>query len=443
MLDYDIIIIGSGISGLYCGFNLIHKFKKILIIDNRDRLGGRIDTQKIKTSLNTIIYEGGVHRFNLSQKKLVKLLKILDIFKDKEKFSYNRTSLVSNQNINSLFTKMIKRLSKLNKSILIKYNLYNLCKKYISLSFANNIVNNYEKYTMFFDLNGYDALQYFKNNYNETNTFYYLKYGFNSIIDKLALKFRDKGGIILLNNTLLDFSEINGIFTLKIEEKNNTKILKCYNLILTCGKHCLNNFKYLKNIKTEINSITYTPLFKIYGLYPVINGKVWFDKISKLFTGGKLQLMTSKNKKAGLILLSYSSGKYSNYWLNLMNENKLEEQLNIELQKIFPNINIPKPIKIYTHFWYRGVSKWKIGVDSHKIFKKMIQPFKQNLYICGENYSRNQGWMEGSLETSNLVINKILKTNPNKIKLTKTKKNKINMVISNTNSKKKKILYYG
>ena len=41
----------------------------------------------------------------------------------------------------------------------------------------------------------------------------------------------------------------------------------------------------------------------------------------------------------------------------------------------------------------------------HQLSKQMIKPFKkENLFICGENYSMNQGWIEGALETSDLVI---------------------------------------
>ena len=35
----------------------------------------------------------------------------------------------------------------------------------------------------------------------------------------------------------------------------------------------------------------------------------------------------------------------------------------------------------------------------------MLNPFKNNLFICGECYSLNQGWIEGALETSNKVVN--------------------------------------
>ena len=52
-----------------------------------------------------------------------------------------------------------------------------------------------------------------------------------------------------------------------------------------------------------------------------------------------------------------------------------------------------------------------------------------NFYICGENYSQYQAWCEGSLETSEEVVNKI-SCILNNLKYNKTKKNIIKKYIS-------------
>ncbi len=61
-------------------------------------------------------------------------------------------------------------------------------------------------------------------------------------------------------------------------------------------------------------------------------------------------------------------------------------------------------------YWDCGVSIWKKGVDYKKLYKDMLQPIKnEKLYIIGENYSLDQAWMEGALDTSNKILNKIIK----------------------------------
>ena len=42
--NYDTIIVGGGISGLFTGYKLSETGKKILIIEASERLGGRIKT---------------------------------------------------------------------------------------------------------------------------------------------------------------------------------------------------------------------------------------------------------------------------------------------------------------------------------------------------------------------------------------------------------------
>ena len=65
--EYDVIIIGAGISGLYCAYTL-SKTNRVLLIDERDYVGGRIYTHPMN-------YEVGAARYNSSHKRLLKLIK--------------------------------------------------------------------------------------------------------------------------------------------------------------------------------------------------------------------------------------------------------------------------------------------------------------------------------------------------------------------------------
>ena len=43
------------------------------------------------------------------------------------------------------------------------------------------------------------------------------------------------------------------------------------------------------------------------------------------------------------------------------------------------------------------------GVDSKKISRAILNPLP-NIFICGENYSLNQSWVEGALDSCNNCI---------------------------------------
>ena len=84
-MEYDYVIVGGGISGLYIYFNLLNsskfKNKKILLIEKNPHLGGRIYTDKVTHNSKNYFFEAGAGRFAKSHKRLNKLIKKLDLEK--------------------------------------------------------------------------------------------------------------------------------------------------------------------------------------------------------------------------------------------------------------------------------------------------------------------------------------------------------------------------
>jgi ElaB/YqjD/DUF883 family membrane-anchored ribosome-binding protein len=48
-LDADVIILGAGISGLAAAVELVKRGNKVLVLEARDRIGGRIDSRVVKS----------------------------------------------------------------------------------------------------------------------------------------------------------------------------------------------------------------------------------------------------------------------------------------------------------------------------------------------------------------------------------------------------------
>lgn len=54
-----------------------------------------------------------------------------------------------------------------------------------------------------------------------------------------------------------------------------------------------------------------------------------------------------------------------------------------------------------------GWNSWNIGVQSWDVKKRIVQPFDgRPLFICGEAYSDAQGWVEGALQTADMMLQK-------------------------------------
>ena len=107
-------------------------------------------------------------------------------------------------------------------------------------------------------------------------------------------------------------------------------------------------------------------------------------------------------------MISYTDSKFATYWLNKVLDGTFEKTLNKQLKLLFPDAEIPKA-KWYKHcHWVMGAGYWKPHFNRKKIIPEMIKPIEgENIFICGENYSSHQAWVEGSLETSELVLEKL------------------------------------
>jgi monoamine oxidase len=51
-----------------------------------------------------------------------------------------------------------------------------------------------------------------------------------------------------------------------------------------------------------------------------------------------------------------------------------------------------------------GWNSWNIGVRSPEVKQKILKPASAPVYICGEAYSDAQGWVEGALETADMML---------------------------------------
>ena len=126
---------------------------------------------------------------------------------------------------------------------------------------------------------------------------------------------------------------------------------------------------------------------------------IWFENLKKkIVVNNQLRYIIPIDVKKGLIMISYTDDIYTKYW-NKMNNNqaKLKKSVVKLVNKTF-DIEINEPRKVYVCHWDCGVAYWNKKVDSISVSNQITNPI-DNLFICGENYSRTQSWVEGALES--------------------------------------------
>ena len=58
---------------------------------------------------------------------------------------------------------------------------------------------------------------------------------------------------------------------------------------------------------------------------------------------------------------------------------------------------------MWVFYWDCGIGYWNKGVNSVQVADFLANPM-ENVYICGENYSLEQSWVEGALESTERVL---------------------------------------
>lgn len=433
----DIIVIGGGISGLYCAYNILKTRPNttITILEASNRLGGNVNTIYSKD----LTYEAGAGRFNDNHKHLNSLISEFNLTKFKYPIKSEHTLVITKQTHSTDFKKIedtftsfdsiIQRISHTVKKLhikdetLINTNLLELAVKLFPElpSIDKYMKAAYPYYSELKWLNALASLDIFTKEFNANIQYYILTCGLTEIINQLSNKIKSypntkivlnaKCTDIILNDNLESESESDSDSGYSIITSNKT--YRTHQLILACPKKSLLQFNILKPITPLLAAVITQPLYRIYAKYPSDkDGNYWFSNINKTVTDQKIKYIIPYNMKHGVIMISYTDGKYTNYWINLLmngDTDKLESELHRQLTLVYPTITIPKkPIWLKHYYWSDAVGYWKKGYDFREISKELIQPLKnQKIYICGENYSLHQGWIEGSLDTASNVIAKV------------------------------------
>ena len=400
---YDYIIIGGGISGLYCAYNIIKNdsSKKIIILEKNKNIGGRMNVYNFcGTNVNI---GAGIGR----KKKdflLINLLNELNI-----KYTINKSIIYYHENIDKIdFNKIIKILqSKYNKE---NYSNYNF-KKFGIEVLGKEEYNKFVTYLGYSDFENGDAYEtlYHYNLCDDlgNNEVLYIKW--NELLESLSNKIGLNN--IKLNNNIISINKINDEYIVK-NEKN--KIYTCKKLIIATT---VDTVKQLLPKLSIYNNIEGQTFLRVYGKFDDKSTNI-INNIIKGYTvvNGPIKKIIPINKDEGIYMIVYTDNKGALYFSNNLNDkkfycNELEKTLNLP-------INTLKLKAIKSFYWNIGTHYYKPLSNNYKLLSnnytnrkefidKCQNPYK-NLFIIGELISRNQGWTQGALASVVNIFDKLI-----------------------------------
>jgi Flavin containing amine oxidoreductase len=97
-------------------------------------------------------------------------------------------------------------------------------------------------------------------------------------------------------------------------------------------------------------------------------------------------------------------------WKDHSAPTELVAEMHRELLEVHNLQSAPQPIQASYVDWSddpfgAGSHVWNRGVKSWAIVEEMTQPIPDfPCYVCGEAYATIQGWVEGALETAEIVL---------------------------------------
>jgi len=380
------MILGGGISGLYTAYQLLKKNpdRHLVIIDKRDRWGGRIHTYTDKN----MTVETGAARFNDRHPILLELIHDLKL----EKFIRPSTSDYTfiGETPYTLKTSLLKIIAA--AEIDLFHDLKNLgFLEYASLLLPKEeikfIEDSFGYYAELVIMNAKDAIRLMKELF--FSKFYMLEGGLSQIIDELVHRLQMFPNLEMrLNETVLSIQKGYVVRT----DKGVYRDPLC---ICTMPKDPFMKLAFSKPLHSKLK-LTCSPMCKIYATVskPLVH--------KKMTSATPLRIIIPHSKNT--VLISYSDHYFAMFWYDLYKKHGKAKVIEVLSFYVEEELGVrPDILDINVFFWPCGVGYWNIGADSEVLAKQLQNPFP-NFYLCGEHYSaKHQQWMEGALETSKAV----------------------------------------
>lgn len=400
-MEYDYIIIGAGISGLYTAYNIKknNPNAKFIILEKNSKkyIGGRMNVYNFYG--NYVNIGAGVGRKE-KDFLLINLLKDLKI-----KYIEGILNVNYHENVNKI--DIINTLKELKKAYSNKYK-NSTFKKFALEILGKDKYNNFITYLGYTDYECEDAY--------ETINFYGIEDNIGGWInlnirwDELINKLYDKVNHdnIKFNKNIISIITVNDKYSV-ITDKNKTYFGN--KIIIASTINTVQKLLPKQEIYKQIHGQTF---LRAYGKFDNKSSEI-IKNIIKGYTvvNGPLKKIISINPDEGIYMIAYTDNIGAKYFKNNTENNETnriffcnEIEKTLDLSK-----NSLKLIGIKTFYWeigthyYEPLSK---EYNSRIEFIKKAQNPTKNIFVVGEMISRNQGWTQGALESVDKIINKIL-----------------------------------
>jgi Flavin containing amine oxidoreductase/NAD(P)-binding Rossmann-like domain len=414
---YDIIIVGGGIAGLYSAYKIKKKYPRInILILERNRegyLGGRTGNDMFEGE--KIVTGAGIGRKH-KDILLIKLLKEHEIKTHEFITGPNyATTIIPQCDVKDVFLNLKKQYNRnIHGDMTFKQYATSIIGKVLYKQFV--VCAGYTDYEA---ESAYETLYHygFDDNYSNWTG---IHIPWKTLVEKLAKKIGL--GNILHSQSVQNIRPIkNGndttyVIDTKINQSKTNRFEAKHVIIATTIeplKKMLPGASSKNSIYQQIHS---QPFLRIYGKF----SKNSIDTMKSYVPGllivpGPLYKIIPINPNKGVYMIAYNDNVPATLLHKYAKNTKYNRETLARLLE--KSIGIPNNMleleNISEYYWSEGTHYFDPlrGIyKSRDYFLKIAQHPSENMWVVGEMVSKNQGWVEGALESVEAVIGEVLKS---------------------------------
>ena len=418
---YDVAILGGGISGLYLAYNLLKRNSKesVVVVEKGRELGGRVETYQDKW-MSVEAGAGRIHNGHSLTLNLIRELglgsKLVEI-NNNIRFVREDGSFETPPHID-IMSRVAAASKKMSKASLIGKSLLEVSKEVVGEDAALAALASFGYTTEFLKMNAYDAIA-LMGIIAKPQKYFVLGGGLSQVIERLKERLLSMGCQFETGREVVRIGKGEGeLYTIFCDKGGPIQSSRCVCTfpvedVLRLRVSGLGEFTEWKRILRA--SVYGGSLCRIYSVFPQRDKEQkeakgpWFAGLGKMTMKNDVRMIIPIDEEKGVVMISYTDGAIANRWARMESEKGIRE-VNQRLKELIDerlDISIPMPKHTRVFYWSNGVGYWKVGADSATVEKRATNGF-HGLYFCGENYSaKNQQWVEGALDTAELVCRKI------------------------------------
>jgi monoamine oxidase len=400
-MDFDLIIVGAGIAGLWSGIQALRKGKKhlrVLILEKYKYIGGRIVTHYKKGNQ----WEIGAGRIHISHTRVRGLMKKFGLtwvpMSDESAWRDSDKRIQEPDIFEELAHIYISPLMFLPEKELRSKTIYECLINVHGKEKTEELLKRFPYYSEVRTIRADLGLKSFQEEMSGWGGFGGCREGLTAIIRELTAEFEALGGRIFYKDPAVDVRKKRDCIEVVLDDD---KILTCKSCLLATHRDAIASMPSLKSWPL-LDLVKMDPLLRMYAVFPVHSGKSWFSDIPKTITDEHLRFIIPVNPSKGVLMISYTDGKDAQYWIDRVKKRgreAVQREVLEEIRKLFPEKRVPDPKEFHMYPWHSGCTFWLPGVyDPVEESKRAHVIDEEGIFCCGESFSLRQAWMEGALE---------------------------------------------